>query len=262
MESRWTLRVGLVAERFCQVDGGIERYDEMALGEPGLQRGGALQAAVRRAVILASSHVETLVEVGDAGQLVGLQRGQELLADGAEETLHLARPATQLMLSSGVPSCVPHSLCSTRSRAQLIPGRAAEVGMGSVHMERLTQLSELHKSGALTDDEFASKKAEILALAPIGFVEEEPSAEAAPAAPPAKKEEPTTAATVFGGIVFLIVVAGIVAIVSNTGDREPEPDPIGVSAGVGIVNRRLSALVRKFGDVFSNLASSRIASWW
>ena len=159
----------------------------------------------------------------------------------------LPRPATQLMLSSGVPSCVPHSLCSTRSRAQLIPGRAAEVGMGSVHMERLKQLSELHKSGALTDDEFASKKAEILALAPIGFVEEEPSAEAAPAAPPAKKEEPTTAAMVFGGIVFLIVVAivvaGIVAIVSNTGDREPEPDPISVSAGVGIVNRGLSLRV-------------------
>ena len=119
--------------------------------------------------------------------------------------------------------------------------------MGSVHMERLKQLSELHKSGALTDDEFASKKAEILALAPIGFVEEEPSAEAAPAAPPAKKEEPTTAAMVFGGIVFLIVVAivvaGIVAIVSNTGDREPEPDPISVSAGVGIVNRGLSLRV-------------------
>ena len=45
--------------------------------------------------------------------------------------------------------------------------------MGNVHMEHLKQLSELHKSGALTDDEFASKKAEILALAPIGFVEEE-----------------------------------------------------------------------------------------
>ena len=93
MESPWILRMGLVAERLCQVDGGIERYDEMALGEPGLQRGDALQAAVRRAVILASSHVEMLVEVGDAGQLVGLQRGQELLADGAEETLHLATPS-------------------------------------------------------------------------------------------------------------------------------------------------------------------------
>ena len=122
--------------------------------------------------------------------------------------------------------------------------------MGNVHMEHLKQLSELHKSGALTDDEFASKKAEILALAPIGFVEEEreePSVEAAPAAPPAKKEEPTTAAMVVGGVVFLIVVAIvvaiIVAIVSNTGDREPEPDPIGVSAGVGLVNRGLSLRV-------------------
>ena len=93
MESRWTLRVGLVAERLCQVDGGIERHDEMALGEPGLQRGGALQAAVRRAVILAFQPCGTLVDVGDAGQLVGLQRGQELLADGAEETLHLATPS-------------------------------------------------------------------------------------------------------------------------------------------------------------------------
>ena len=162
-------------------------------------------------------------------------------------------------------------MCHTRYAARGVGLSSYRVAQrrwvwAAVHMDRLKQLSELHKSGALTDDEFASKKAEILALAPIGFVEEEPSAEAAPAAPPAKKEEPTTAAMVFGGIVFLIVVAivvaGIVAIVSNTGDREPEPDPIGVSAGVGIVNRRLSALVRKFGDVFSNLASSRLASWW
>ena len=74
---------GLVAERLCQVDGGIDRHDQMALGEPGLQRGGALQATVRRAVILAfQPGVEALVEIGDAGQLVGVQRGQELLADG------------------------------------------------------------------------------------------------------------------------------------------------------------------------------------
>ena len=83
MESRWTLRAGLVAERLCQVDGSIDRHDQMALGEPGLQRGGALQATVRRAVILAfQPGVEALVEIGDAGQLVGVQRGQELLADG------------------------------------------------------------------------------------------------------------------------------------------------------------------------------------
>ena len=79
----------LVAERLCQVDGGIERHDEMALGEPGIQRGGALQAAVGRAVIFAfQPGVEALVEIGDAGQLVDLQRGQELLADGAEESFH------------------------------------------------------------------------------------------------------------------------------------------------------------------------------
>ena len=78
MESRWTLRVGLVAERLCQVDGGIERHDEMALGEPDLQRGGALQTAVRRAVIFAfQPSMEALVEIGDASQLVGLQRGQD-----------------------------------------------------------------------------------------------------------------------------------------------------------------------------------------
>ena len=82
---------GLVAERLCQVDGSIDRHDQMALGEPGLQRGGALQAAVRRAVILAfQPGVEALVEIGDAGQLVGVQRGQELLADGAEESFDLA----------------------------------------------------------------------------------------------------------------------------------------------------------------------------
>ena len=72
-----------MAERLCQVDGSIDRHDEMALGEQGLQRGGALQAAVRRAVILAfQPGVEALVEIGDAGQLVGVQRGQKLLADG------------------------------------------------------------------------------------------------------------------------------------------------------------------------------------
>ena len=83
-----------MVERLRQVDGGIERHDQMALGDPGVQRGGALQTAVRRAVILAfQPSVEALVEVGDAGQLVGLQRGQELLADGAEETFHLATPS-------------------------------------------------------------------------------------------------------------------------------------------------------------------------
>ena len=80
------MRVALVAERLSQVDGGIEGHDQMALGEPGLERSGSLQTAVRRAVILAlQPSVEALVEVGDAGQLVSLQRGQELLADGAEE---------------------------------------------------------------------------------------------------------------------------------------------------------------------------------
>ena len=82
---------GFVTERLRQVDGGIERHDEMALGEPDLQRGGALQAAMRRAVILAfQPGVEALVEIGDGGQLVGLQRGQELLADGAEESFDFA----------------------------------------------------------------------------------------------------------------------------------------------------------------------------
>ena len=49
---------------------------------------------VRRAVILAfQPGMEALVEIGDAGQLVGFQRGQELLADGAEESFHLATPS-------------------------------------------------------------------------------------------------------------------------------------------------------------------------
>ena len=67
VESRVDLAGGLVVERLCQVDGSIDRHDQMALGEPGLQRGGALQAAVRRAVILAfQPTVEALVEIGDA----------------------------------------------------------------------------------------------------------------------------------------------------------------------------------------------------
>ena len=50
----------------------------MGFGEPGLQWGGAFQTAVWRAVILAfQPGVEALVEIGDAGQMVGLQWGQE-----------------------------------------------------------------------------------------------------------------------------------------------------------------------------------------
>ena len=99
--------------------------------------------------------------------------------------------------------------------------------MGNVHMEHLKQLSELHKSGALTDDEFASKKAEILALAPIGFVEEdrevqEPEEDAQPSK---NNEEPLTAGTVFGGLIGLAIIVaiiwGIVAVVSAA--RNPEP---------------------------------------
>ena len=120
--------------------------------------------------------------------------------------------------------------------------------MSNIHIERLKQLFELHKSGALTDDEFASKKAEILAMAPIGFVEDD-STEPPTPTPKAheRQEEPSKASMVIGAIVMIgiavAVVWGIVAIVSGSGDREREPDPISLSASVGIVNQGLSLRV-------------------
>ena len=112
-------------ERLRQVDGGIERHDQMALGDPGVQRGGALQTAVRRAVILAfQPGVEALVEVGDAGQLVGLQRRQELLADGAEETFHLL---CELTLPLPWGRCGQHVVTEEESAYGTPPGTPAEV---------------------------------------------------------------------------------------------------------------------------------------
>ena len=118
--------------------------------------------------------------------------------------------------------------------------------MGDAYIERLKQLSELHKSGALTDDEFASKKAEILTLAPIGFVEDR-STEPPPPAPTAPaQDEPSKASMIVGGVVMVAIVVaivwGIVAIASG-GGRERPPDPIRLSAEVGLANQGLTLRV-------------------
>ena len=48
----------------------------------------------------------------------------------------------------------------------------APLGLIKDPIERLKQLRELHSSGILTDAEFESKKAEILALAPLGLIKD------------------------------------------------------------------------------------------
>ena len=95
------LASGLVAEYLLEVDGGIDRDDVAALGQPGIKRGDAVQAPVWRAVILAlQPGVKARIEIIDAGQLIHVQRGQELLADSAEEPLDLA--TTGGLAGSGV----------------------------------------------------------------------------------------------------------------------------------------------------------------
>ena len=104
--------------------------------------------------------------------------------------------------------------------------------MANIYIERLRELSELHRSGALTDEEYASKKAEILTLAPIGLGEDKRNQYAEAAAPAPEKapaqDEKLTPTTVLGMIVLLVIVVaviwGIVAIVSSVIQRNDDAE--------------------------------------